>query len=176
MKTYFGSRTIATALFCAGSLAACTNGSSGKNAQAAIVPAHVGKPAPDWSEPAEPKGTLSLHSLRGKPVYLNLFATWCAPCNDEAPAINALQERYASKGLQVVGVDILESARKAEQFRTEHHLAYPAVVDDGTVRGQYNVNGLPVHVFIDRQGVVRNIVVGEMSPDEMQANIERIVR
>jgi cytochrome c biogenesis protein CcmG, thiol:disulfide interchange protein DsbE len=174
MKIQAGSQTIA-ALLCACTLAACSSGASGKNA-AAIGPAHVGKLAPDWSEPAEPFGTVSLHSLRGKAVYLNLFATWCTPCNDEAPAINALQERYASKGLQVVGVDVLESARKAEQFRTEHHLVYPAVVDDGTLRDQYNVNGLPVHVFIDRQGVVRNIVVGELNPDEMQANVERILK
>jgi peroxiredoxin len=176
MKTYSDFRKIAATLLCACALAACSNGGSGKSVQAAIVPAHVGKPAPDWSEPAEPFGTVSLHSLHGKAVYLNLFATWCTPCNDEASAINALQERYASKGLQVVGVDVLESARKAELFRAEHHLVYPAVVDDGTLRDQYNVNGLPVHVFIDRRGVVRNIVVGEMNPDEMQANVEQILK
>jgi thiol-disulfide isomerase/thioredoxin len=109
-------------------------------------------------------------------VYLNFFATWCPPCNEEAPAINALQRQYAASGLQVVGVDVLENAKKAAQFRREHQLLYPAVVDEGTLRDQYNVNGLPVHVFIDRQGIVRKIVVGELSAADMRTDVERILR
>jgi thiol-disulfide isomerase/thioredoxin len=119
---------------------------------------------------------LSLASLRGKPVYLNFFATWCPPCVQEAPSIDALSRDFASAGLRVVGIDVLENARKAALFRTQHHLSYPVVVDTGTLRSQYEINGLPVHVFIDRGGVVRKIVVGELSPAAMRENVERIVR
>ena len=123
----------------------------------------IGEPAPNWSEAAAPTGTLSLASLRGKVVYLNFFATWCPPCGEEAPQIERLQRSTGPQGLQVVGIDVLENARKAESFRQMHRLSYPEVVDDGTLRDQYNVNGLPVHVFIDRNGVVRNVIVGELS-------------
>lgn len=80
------------------------------------------------------------------------------------------------RGLQVVGVDVLESAGKAQEFRSRHHLLYPVVVDTGTLRNKYNVNGLPVHVFIDRGGIVRKIVIGEISPSAMRSNVERILR
>jgi cytochrome c biogenesis protein CcmG, thiol:disulfide interchange protein DsbE len=136
----------------------------------------VGHPAPAWSEVEVPKGTLSLASLRGKAIYLNFFATWCPPCNEEAPAIDRLQRRYGPLGLQVVGVDVLENARKAETFRSQHHLSYPAIVDDGTLRDQYSVNGLPVHVFIDRRGVVRRIVIGELSAGEMRSAVVKLLQ
>jgi cytochrome c biogenesis protein CcmG, thiol:disulfide interchange protein DsbE len=138
--------------------------------------ARVGEPAPAWSEPEVPKGTLSLASLRGKAIYLNFFATWCPPCNEEAPALEQLQRRFAASGLQIVGVDVLETARKAELFRTQHRLSYPAVVDDGTLRTQYDVNGLPVHVFIDRHGIVRRIVAGELSPAEMRDAVRKLLQ
>jgi len=161
-------------------LAACSGGSGSANKAAQETPepqvAHIGSPAPDWSEPEASGGTLALSSLKGKAIYLNFFATWCPPCNEEAPAINALQQKYGARGFQVVGVDVLENANSAKKFVMEHHLLYPALVDSGTLRDEYNINGLPVHVFIDRGGVVRNIVVGELSPAEMDENVQRIIR
>ena len=118
---------------------------------------------------------LSLDALRGKPIYINFFATWCPPCNEEAPDINALQKQYAGRGLRVVGVDELEDAKKAAQFVRKYDLVYPAVVDDGTLQDQYRVNGLPVHVFIDRGGVIRKIVTGEMTKKQIAQSIEAIL-
>ncbi|MGA8574151.1 MAG: TlpA disulfide reductase family protein [Candidatus Cybelea sp.] len=156
-------------------LSACAHGeAAGSSASAQI--AHVGKAAPDWSEPSIPGPKLSLASLRGKAIYLNFFATWCPPCNEEAPSIDALAREYADRGVQIVGVDVLENASKAAQFRNAHHLSYPVVVDSGSLRDQYEVNGLPVHVFIDKSGTVRKIVVGELSPAMMRDNIERVLR
>jgi cytochrome c biogenesis protein CcmG/thiol:disulfide interchange protein DsbE len=154
-------------------LAACA---AGKSDAGAGVTASVGQPAPNWTEPLAPSGTLTLASLRGKAVYLNFFATWCPPCNEEAPALVSLQSALGGKGLQIVGVDVLENARKAQLFRQEHRLNYPTVVDSGVLRDQYAVNGLPVHVFIDRTGVVRKIVVGELSASEMRRDVARILQ
>jgi thiol-disulfide isomerase/thioredoxin len=162
-------------LLCAASFGACAHGSDAGSAAPNSI-ARVGEPAPLWSEPSLPGPKLSLAALRGKPVYLNFFATWCPPCNAEAPAIDAIARAYGPRGLQVVGVDVLENAQKAAGFRAGHHLSYPVVVDDGTLRDQYRINGLPVHVFIDRAGSVRRIVVGEMSPAEMQSEAERLLQ
>jgi peroxiredoxin len=170
-----GERRYALAAVALCALAACARGGSGSPG-APSETAHVGQTAPNWSETSLPGPKLSLASLHGKAIYLNFFATWCPPCNQEAPAIDALQHRYGSRGLQVVGVDVLENAGKAAQFRNQHHLSYPVVVDGGALRDQYDVNGLPVHVFIDRSGIVRKVVVGELSPPDMQANVERILR
>ncbi len=158
----------------AAALTACGR-SDGASSSAAPSVARVGKAAPDWSEASIPGPKLSLSSLRGKAIYLNFFATWCPPCNQEAPAIDALAKEFADRGVAVVGVDVLENANKAAAFRSGHHLSYPVVVDSGTLRDQYQINGLPVHVFIGRNGVVRKIVVGELSAAMMRGNIESML-
>jgi len=169
-------RKTASLVIAAALLGGCGHGSDSGSAASASAIARVGNPAPDWTEPSIPGPTLSLASLRGKPVYLNFFATWCPPCVEEAPSIDALARAYAPRGAAVVGVDVLESARKAAEFRASRHLSYPIVTDTGTLRRQYEVNGLPVHVFIDRAGVVRKIIVGELSPASMRANLESLLR
>jgi peroxiredoxin len=156
----------------------CAAGHAG-NAASSAPPepavASLNAPAPAFSEPTLTGTTLSMASLHGRPVYLNFFASWCPPCNEEAADVNALQEEHGKQGLQVVGVDVLENQAKAQSFVSKHHLVYPAVVDGGTLRDAYNINGLPVHVFIDRTGVVREIVVGEMSRAEMEAGVKKIL-
>jgi len=153
-------------------LGACSTHAESSSASST---ARVGQLAPNWTEPTASGDKLALSSLRGQPVYLNFFATWCPPCNEEAPYINELQKRYASRGLRVVGVDELESAKKAQQFVKKYGLVYPAVVDDGTLQGQYSVNGLPVHVFIGRDGIVKKIVVGEMDRSDILAAVQTIL-
>ena len=169
-------RVASVAIAVALGAAACGHGSASDGSGSSDQPARVGQPAPAWSEASLPGPTLSLAALHGKPIYLNFFATWCPPCNEEAPAIDALSKAYADRGLAVVGVDVLENASKAGAFRAQHHLTYPVVIDSGILRRQYQINGLPVHVFIDRTGVVRKIVVGELSPAGMRENVERILR
>ena len=142
---------------------------------AALAHAKVGAPAPAFDEPKLGGGTLAMSSLVGKPVYLNFFASWCGPCNDEAPDLSAVASEFKPDGLQVIGVDVLESAKKAQQFVAEHHVLYPAVVDDGTLRDAYRINGMPVHVFIARDGTVKKIVVGQLSKAEMIAGVKAIL-
>lgn len=163
------------ALVAAAELPACSSGSHASRGGTSRV-AHVGSPAPQWTESTSTGTKLSFDSLRGKPVYLNFFATWCPPCNEEAPDINALQKLYARRGLQVVGVDELEDAKKAAQFVRKYDLSYPAIVDDGTLQDEYKVNGLPVHVFIDRTGVIRKMVTGEMDKTQIAAAIQAILK
>ena len=137
--------------------------------------ASVGAPAPSFSEPTVTGGTLSMDSFKGKAIYLNFFATWCPPCNEEAPDVAAVAKEFAPQGLQVVGVDVLENATKAKKFVDDHHIAFPAVVDAGTLRDAYNINGMPVHVFIDKFGIVKKIEVRELSKAEMIADVKMIL-
>ncbi|HEV2262298.1 MAG TPA: TlpA disulfide reductase family protein [Candidatus Rubrimentiphilum sp.] len=134
------------------------------------------QPAPNWTEPTSTGGTLSLSSLRGKAVYMNFFATWCGPCKDEAPFINTMQKRYGARGLQVVGIDEFENAKQAEIFRKRYGLVYPAVLDSGTLQSQYLVNGLPVHVFIGRNGIIHKIAVGQLSKAQIASNVAAILK
>jgi peroxiredoxin len=159
------------ALCALAAMAGCANHGAGASSTA-----RVGRPAPSWSAKTSTGATLSTASLRGTPVYLNFFATWCPPCNKEAPDVNELQKQFAPRGLRVIGVDELENAGKAGQFVHKYDLVYPAVVDaDGTLQGLYEINGLPVHVFIDRSGVIRKMVRGEMSKNDIAAAIRSIL-
>ncbi|MBV9402830.1 MAG: TlpA family protein disulfide reductase [Candidatus Eremiobacteraeota bacterium] len=142
----------------------------------AFAAASVGKPAPSFTAPLASGGKLTLSSLHGKPVYLNFFATWCAPCNAEAPDINALQKQYQRRGFVTIGVDEREDADKAKSFVHKFGLSYKAVVDEnGDVLNPYGAIGLPVHVFIDRRGNVKLIRNGEMSKAEIEAAIKSIL-
>ena len=165
-------RRLVSVAACALAVAACAH-----TAQRGGAPrvAHVGQPAPDWTQPLAGGGRLTFASLHGSPVYLNFFASWCEPCNEEAPAINALQRKYAARGLRTVAIDEEESAATALAFKRKYGLTYPAVVDEGALQDAYRVNGLPVHVFIDRSGVVRDIVVGQMAKSEIDDAIRKIL-
>jgi cytochrome c biogenesis protein CcmG, thiol:disulfide interchange protein DsbE len=156
-------------------LAACSGSTTSSQSGGGSKTAQEGKPAPPWTEPLIDGKNLTMASLVGKPVYLNFFATWCPPCNAEAPDVNAVQREFASQGLHVIGVDVLENAAKAKTFVRQHHLDYPAVVDSGTLRDEYQINGMPVHVFIDAHGIVRKIAVGELSKSQMEADVRTIL-
>jgi cytochrome c biogenesis protein CcmG/thiol:disulfide interchange protein DsbE len=142
-------------------------------APASAVP-RAGDPAPAMVLPAVDGRPFSLAALRGKAVYLNFFATWCGPCRVETPAIVALSKRFAPDGLRVVGIDVGEDAARARGFGAEFAIPYRLLADvDSRTRPTYG-GGLffPLHVFIDRTGIVRTYHPGEMSG----AEIERAVR
>ena len=141
----------------------------------AASPPKAGDTAPAFTLPETDGKPLTLGSLHGKPVYLNFFATWCGPCNEEAPTIAKLQRAYAAKGLVVVGIDEQENAAKAKEFSKKYSLPYPVVVDGGTVYDAYGVLALPVHVFVDRNGRVKLYRLGEMSNAEIEAAVKSIL-
>ncbi|MGP6158874.1 MAG: TlpA family protein disulfide reductase [Vulcanimicrobiaceae bacterium] len=144
-------------------------------AMAFSVP-HAGDAAPAFNLPRLRGGAVSLASLHGKPVYINFFASWCAPCNAEAPSIAQLDRKYRSKGLVTLGVDEEESAARADGFAKKYALPYSvALDDDGTMGQNYGAVGLPVHVFVDRSGKVSTYRLGEMSPAEIEDAIKKIV-
>lgn len=143
---------------------------------AALAIPKNGAPAPTFTLPTTAGKTFSLDSLKGKPVYLNFFASWCGPCNDEAPGIGKIDAKYRTRGLTIVGIDELESAAKAKAFLAQYHLSYRGAIDeDGHVAHDYGSLGLPTHVFIDRKGVVRLIRYGEMDTRDIEAAIKTIL-
>ena len=137
--------------------------------------AQAGHPAPDFNAPLSSGGNLKLSSLHGKAIYLNFFANWCPPCNEEAPDVNALQKKYKKRNFIVVGVDERESANRANDFLRKYGLVYKAVLDDsGSIMQPYGAIGLPVHVFIDRRGNIKLVRNGEMSKSDIEKAIRSI--
>ena len=141
----------------------------------AFAAPHAGDVAPAFSLPRTSGGNLTLASLHGKAVYLNFFASWCAPCNAEAPGVADLAKKYAPRGLKVVGVNEQEDKGKAAAFARQYKWPFAVAVDDGAMGKDYGVIALPVHIFIDKNGKISTYRLGEMEPSEIADAIKKII-
>ena len=94
----------------------------------------IGKLAPDFQLPDLDGQSVSLSDLRGKPVLLNFWATWCGPCRNEMPYIQAVYDEWSVRGLVVLAVDIDESPSQVQEFMESNRLSFPVLLDaDGMV-------------------------------------------
>jgi cytochrome c biogenesis protein CcmG/thiol:disulfide interchange protein DsbE len=133
--------------------------------------------APDFTlSKLEGTGELSLRSLRGKVVVLNFWQSTCAPCEAEAPAFQRVWERYRDEGVVFVGVDFWDLDSDARRFLRRHGITYPQVYDGpGNTLEPYGVVGAPETFFIDRDGTIVAHSRGEISEDELVAQIEEVL-
>ncbi len=115
-----------------------------------------GKPAPDFTGMTPGGKQVTLSSLRGHPVAINFWATWCAPCQVEMPALQAASVRYADQGLAIVAVDAGESPSDVQAFLDSLGLTFTAVLDpDGSIGDLYQVRVFPTTIWVDADGIIR---------------------
>jgi peroxiredoxin len=141
-------------------------------------PAAVGRVAPDFTTQTLDGNRVRLSQYRGKPVLLNFWATWCAPCKDEMPLIQRASDIYEGQGLVVLAVNYQQTSTSSmKAFLRKVDARFPAVFDPaGQIAAAYGVNvGLPVSVFIDRSGVVSFIQLGQMSDAVLQQHLHAIL-
>jgi cytochrome c biogenesis protein CcmG/thiol:disulfide interchange protein DsbE len=141
----------------------------------ALAVPHAGDAAPAFRLPGARGGSVGLSSYRGKPLYVNFFASWCSPCNEEAGTVASLYRKYHAKGLQIVGIDEQEDAAKALGFAKKYGWPFAIGLDDGDAGKSYGAIALPVHVFIDKHGKVSAYRLGEMEPSEIEDAIKKLL-
>ena len=135
------------------------------------------RPAPDFTLTATDETTLRLSDLRGKVVLLNFWATWCPPCEAELPDLNALHRDYAeAQGFTVVGIDMEEALADVSAFAEARGLTYPLLLDtDGVVTNErFGVRSLPTSMIIDRDGMIRDTWVGQITRAAMLARLKEV--
>jgi cytochrome c biogenesis protein CcmG, thiol:disulfide interchange protein DsbE len=117
-------------------------------------PPKIGAPAPVFSlKRVGSSRTLNLASLRGKPVVLNFWASWCVPCKGEASMLESAWRQYRKQGVVFVGVDWHDVSGDARTFLARHGVTYPTVLDrSGNVADSYGISAVPETYFIDRKG------------------------
>ena len=150
-------------------LSACGTSGSGT--------ARVGENAPEISGTALDGTHVTLSSLRGRPVIVNFWGSWCVPCREEMPRLKSLLEQHGSEGLAIVGVLYKDDGDPARQFVASFGGTWPNLLDpDGSIARAYRVVGAPQSYFIDRQGVLRSIQVGEILEVDFDHQYPAIVK
>jgi cytochrome c biogenesis protein CcmG, thiol:disulfide interchange protein DsbE len=134
------------------------------SAAGALLPAPaVGHPAPDFTLTTAAGETFRLSDLRGTPVVLNFWATWCPPCRSEMPELQAASQRLAGQ-VTIVGVDQAETPAQVQAFATQFGITYPIPLDQNADASRlYRVRSLPTTFFIDRFGIIRQMQIGPVT-------------
>ncbi len=133
----------------------------------------VGRPAPAFQLPSLDGKTMSLNDVRGHPVLINIWATWCVPCEEEMPALQAASATHPE--LVVLGVDNGESSVRVKPYVQQIGVTFPILLDmDAELVQQYHVVGTPSSFFVDKDGVMRAIYLGAMSADTLATNLAKI--
>jgi thiol-disulfide isomerase/thioredoxin len=136
--------------------------------QSAAAPV-VGAPAPDFELAGLDGALVRLSDLRGQVVALNFWATWCMPCRDEMPLLDAALEKYGAEGLAILAIDADESAGLVTEFRDELGVSLPLLLDPGgEVQQLYRVRGYPTTYFVDRDGIIEVQHIGILSEGQLE--------
>ncbi|MBI3165516.1 MAG: TlpA family protein disulfide reductase [Chloroflexi bacterium] len=140
----------------------------------------AGFPAPDFSLKTPEGETYTLSDLRGSAVLVNMWATWCPPCQAEMPAIEKVYNEYRSEGFIVLAVDqtYQDNPLDLAPFIEEYNLTIPILLDEtGDTARAYQARSLPSSYFINRYGIITEIVIGgPMSESLLRIRVEEALK
>lgn len=142
----------------------------------------VGSPAPDFALTLYPgyradlPERITLSDLRGKVVVMNFWASWCVECYKEADALEATYRRYKDRGVVFLGIDYLDTEAPALAYLQQYNVTYPNGLDvQQRIARAYRITGVPETFFIDRNGIVRDVVIAPLTEAQLRERIERLL-
>ena len=141
--------------------------------------AELNKPAPDFTLKSIGGKNLKLSEYVGNVVFLNFWASWCAPCREEMPLLDALHQKYEDLGFVVLGVNVEEQTDLARSYISRRPVKFPILLDpQNQVSKAYNVIAMPTSVVIDRSGNMRYLHQGYKAGDEAQYSkiVKQLIR
>lgn len=140
---------------------------------------HQGFTAPEFTLQTPDGRTISLSDLRGSPVLINLWTSWCPPCRAEMPALQRTYDAYHDQGFEILAVNATnqDNLGDALGFVQEHGLTFPILLDmNGAMSNSYQLRSLPTSFFIDRQGIIREVVIGgPMSEALLRIRVQQLL-
>lgn len=138
--------------------------------------ATIGATAPVFSLTDLDGNPVSLDDFAGRPVIVNFWASWCAPCVEEIPELQRAVAAHASEGLAVIGIVYNDRSEAAREFMTRMGGGWPSVMDPGgEVARDYGIYGPPESFFVDRDGVIRGRQIGQLSASDLARQLETIL-
>ncbi|MGC5328592.1 TlpA family protein disulfide reductase [Brevibacillus sp. SYSU BS000544] len=154
-----------------------TMGNTDRNQEVLVIP-EVNYKAPAFTLPALYGQEVSLEQYKGKPVFINFWASWCPPCRMETPDLTTLYEKYKNRigfiGVNVTAQDDLENVN---DFVNEFHVTFPIALDhSGEVSKQYKIIAMPTSYIVDKNGVIVFKKTGVVTKPEIEQVLERILK
>jgi cytochrome c biogenesis protein CcmG/thiol:disulfide interchange protein DsbE len=138
--------------------------------------AEVEMPLPPLQGDGVTGGSVSIQDLGGTVTVVNVWATWCDPCRREQPALRALAERYADRGVSFVGIDYRDDIHKARDWIDSYDVPYPSLSDpQGRTAASLSFPFLPDTYVIDSTGTVRFVAYGETDEAELGGLIDQVL-
>ncbi|MCB0064878.1 MAG: TlpA family protein disulfide reductase [Caldilineaceae bacterium] len=136
----------------------------------------MSRPAGDFTmplyDPFNNETEFQLSNYRGQTVVLNFWASWCPPCREEAPVLEAVWRQYQDQDVIFVGVDIWDTERDARAYMREFNITFPNVIDNrGKVAVEYGLTGVPETYFITPDGMISRKVIGAISQAVLEESI-----
>ncbi len=164
--------------FALGQLQKGGEGSGALSVAARLAAARVdGQPAPQFAlPPVQGTRKISLRQFSGKVVVLNFWASWCGPCRQEAPHLQAVWQAYAARGVQFLGIDHQDKRAGASAFQREFRITYPSVYDpEGNLATKYGLVGIPSTFVIDGGGHILYRFLGKVDEPLLRATLDRVL-
>jgi cytochrome c biogenesis protein CcmG/thiol:disulfide interchange protein DsbE len=128
-----------------------------------------GRPAPAFAGTTVDGDALALDDFRGRPVIVNFWGPSCVPCREEFPLFLAKLNEHAAEGLAIVGILMFDPPAPARDFIADHGATWPTIEDpDGAIRAAYRAVARPQTYFIDRDGILREIQIGQVSDTDFE--------
>lgn len=135
------------------------------------------RPAPDFAVTTLEGRPVRLDELRGQVVVLNLWASWCVPCRQEAVELNRSYDRYKDRGVAFVGIAWNDDEGEARKFARQYRVEYPLALDiEGRLAIAYGMTGVPETFLIDREGRLTRKWVGPVKEQQLNALLEPLLR
>ncbi|MCK5445956.1 MAG: TlpA family protein disulfide reductase [Rhodospirillaceae bacterium] len=133
-------------------------------------------PAPDFTVQLFDGGSFRLSDQRGKPVFINFYASWCIPCGGEVGDLEKVYREHAKEKVAFIGVAIQDTEAKARKFVAKHKLTYPTSIDKtGYIKRAYGVYAMPVSFFVDKHGIISRIHAGGLTEGIIKHELDTLL-
>ncbi len=138
-----------------------------------VVAPEVNSLAPPFANPTLDGNIITLYDLRGNPVIINFWATWCGPCRVEMPELQSLYDDYGEQGLHILGVNLAEPVPLITAWVRDFGLTFDIVLDEqGQIATTYRLRGQPSTYVISPEGIITHVYYGPVNMDTLRAAVE----